>query len=151
VTRKKKRYKRKPFKPINRDDFKELRLINNLTVIQTAELLQVTGRTIALWESGAVRVPYSAFKLLRVLANGELLPSAWKGWRVCADTLYTPTGRAFKAHELTYLSNYITMARYWLAECKEKASHRQVTTLRAHLRLVSDAPLPLEKKRHELP
>jgi transcriptional regulator with XRE-family HTH domain len=112
-------------------------VINNLTIEQTAEMLQVTERTIAHWERGTARIPYSAFKLLRILANGELLPEPWKGWHVRADTLYTPSGRAFKAHELSYLSNYITMARYWLDECKRKLTHRQVLDLRPRLRLVT--------------
>lgn len=111
--------------------------MNNLTIEQAAEMLHVTERTIAHWERGTVRIPYSAFKLLRILANGELLPEPWNGWHVRADTLYTPSGRAFKAHELSYLSNYMTMARYWLDECKRKLSGRQVTNIRPRLRLVT--------------
>lgn len=141
VTRKKRRYKRKPYKPIDRDQFRDLRLINRLTIDQTAKLLQVTGRTVTLWECGASRIPYSAFKLLRVLANGELLPEPWKGWKVHGDTLYSPSGRPFRAYELAYLSNYLTMARYWLDECKSKHVRRQVLDLRPHLRLVTASTL----------
>jgi DNA-binding XRE family transcriptional regulator len=66
--RRAKRYKRKPFKPINCDDFKELRLMNRLSIQDTAKLLHVTSRTVSLWEAGSSRIPYAAFKLLRCLA-----------------------------------------------------------------------------------
>lgn len=113
-------------------------MINNLTINQAAEFLHVTSRTISSWESGDTRIPYPAFKLLRLLVNGELLSDAWKGWRVRGDTLYTPTGRAFKQHELNYLSHYITMARYWLQERKRKVEHTQEAEVsRPRLRLVN--------------
>lgn len=115
--------------------------MNALTIDQTAKLLQVTSRTIALWENGESRIPYSAFKLLRCLANGEFVSEVWKGWRVRGDTLYTPSGRAFKPYELYYLSNYMSMARYWLADCKSKLERRQVTIIRPRLRLVTARPL----------
>lgn len=112
--------------------------MNNLTINQAAELLHVTPRTISSWESGHSRVPYSAFKLLRLLVNGELLSEAWKGWRVRGDTLYTPTGRAFTQYELNYLSHYITMARYWLEDCKRKTVSGQVVSIKPRLTIVTD-------------
>jgi len=75
---KRKKYKRKPFKPIDNEQFREVRIMNRLSINEVAKLLQVTSRTVANWESGASRIPYSAFKLLRYLANGALLPDAWK-------------------------------------------------------------------------
>lgn len=122
---KRKKYKRKPFKPIDREQFREVRMINRLTIEQTAKLLQVTSRTIAHWESGLTRIPYSAFKLLRCLANGELLPQAWKGWVIKGDTLWSPVGRPFRQHELAYLTNYMSMARFWQADYAKRSEHRQ--------------------------
>lgn len=113
----KKRYKRKPFKPINRDDFRELRIMNRLSLQETAKLLRVTSRTVYSWEAGSARVPYAAFKLLRCLANGDIVSDAWAGWTISGDTLWSPTGRPFRAHELLYISYYFTMARYWLQDC----------------------------------
>lgn len=103
----------------------QIRKENLLSIEQAAKLLQVTSRTIAHWESGATRIPYSAFKLLRCLANGELLPDVWKGWTIKGDTLWSPVGRPFRQHELTYLSHYFTMARYWQADYERRSAARQ--------------------------
>jgi DNA-binding transcriptional regulator YiaG len=135
--KRKKRYKRKPYKPIDKNDFKEARLISRLTIEQTAKLLQVTSRTVALWECGATRIPYSAFKLLRCLAKGELIPEAWKGWTIRDDTLYSPSGRSFRVYELNYLANYLTMARYWQADYLQKVQARQVAKSGQPLRVVA--------------
>ena len=51
-------------------------------------MLQVTARTIMHWEEGKTRIPYSAFKLLRIRANGEFLDGAWNGWVIRGDTLW---------------------------------------------------------------
>ena len=114
--------------------------MNRLSVYEVAKLLQVTSRTVANWESGASRIPYSAFKLLRYLANGALLPDAWKGWEIKGDTLWSPVGRPFRQHELTYLSHYFTMARYWQADYERRNAPKQaaqIIDLKPRLRLVS--------------
>lgn len=118
----------------------QIRKENRLSIEQAAKLLQVTSRTIAHWESGVTRIPYSAFKLLRCLANGELLPDVWKGWTIKGDTLWSPVGRPFRQHELTYLSHYFTMARYWQADYERRNAPKQVAQiidLKPRLRLVS--------------
>jgi transcriptional regulator with XRE-family HTH domain len=135
--KRKKRYKRKPYKPIDKDDFKEVRLTSRLTIEQTAKLLQVTSRTVALWECGSSRIPYSAFKLLRCLAKGDLIPEAWKGWTIKDETLYSPSGRSFRVYELLYLANYLTMARYWQADSERKSKRRQVAAEPQSLRVVA--------------
>lgn len=100
-------------------------MLNRLSIDEAAKLLQVTSRTIAHWERGSTRIPYSAFKLLRCLANGELLPQAWKGWTIKGDTLWSPVGRPFRQHELTYLANYFTMARLWQADYARRVAIKQ--------------------------
>lgn len=137
---KRRKYKRKPYKPIDSEKFVELRKTNRLSVEQVAKLLQVTSRTVAHWESGATRIPYSAFKLLRYLASGELLPEAWKGWVIKGDTLWSPVGRPFRQHELTYLTHYFTMARYWQADYERRNATRQGAqshTARSFLRIIN--------------
>lgn len=114
--------------------------MNRLTVDDAARLLQVTSRTIAHWECGVTRIPYSAFKLLRCLANGSLLHDAWKGWTIKGDTLWSPVGRPFRQHELTYIANYFTMARYWQADYERRSAARQEAqskSLKMQLRLIA--------------
>src|SRR3546814_3389691 len=62
--------------------FREMRLSCALSVAAAAKVLHVTARTLHNWESGASRVPYAAYKLLRLLRGGELPGAAWKGWRL---------------------------------------------------------------------
>lgn len=134
----KRRYKKKPFKPIDKDQFRELRIMQRLTHDDVAKLLQVTARTVANWECGTNRIPYSAFKLLRCLSNGELIPDAWQGWTIKGDTLWSPVGRSYRAFELTYLTHYFTMARYWQADYERRSAQRQPAKV-VHLRLVASS------------
>ena len=132
----KKRYQKKPFKPIDRESFRELRIVNQLTINETAKLLQVTSRTVSHWESGINRIPYAAFKLLRFLANGVLTETAWHGWTIKGDTLWSPTGRPFKVHELTYISHYITMSRYWLESLERKRNEVKAPVIPIELKII---------------
>ncbi len=135
---KRRKYKRKPFKPIDKDQFREVRLNLRLTHDDVAKLLHVTARTVAHWECGFTRIPYAAFKLLRCLVNGELIPKDWDGWTIKGDILYSPIGRQFRAHQLVYLSNYFTMARFWQADYELRHSQKQPPEV-LQLRLVSSA------------
>lgn len=65
------------------------------TVVDVARFLQVTPRTVHAWISGRVRIPFAAYKLLRVQLHYELPGDAWQGWHLSAGRLYTPEG-----HEL---------------------------------------------------
>ena len=42
-------------------------------------------------------VPYTAFKLMRILRGYELPNHHWKGYRIVGDTLWSPEGLAFQA------------------------------------------------------
>lgn len=87
-----------------------------LTQRQTAAVLQVTVRTISLWESGRRSVPYAAYKLLRILTGYELPGPAWEGWSIHGDTLWSPERRSFTAAHLSYLWLTFAMARQWQAQ-----------------------------------
>jgi len=69
-----------------------------------ANFLQVTPRTVQLWVSGRVRIPYSAYKLLRVLLHYELPGEAWAGWTLSAGRLYTPEGHELDPRGFTWWS-----------------------------------------------
>ena len=61
-------------------------------------------RTVRTWEAGTSRVPYAAYKLLRVMRGGKLLGTDWRGFHVWRDTLVTPEGHKFRASELAWWS-----------------------------------------------
>lgn len=107
------RYKPKPFKPIAHDKFKLTRYLAKLSREEVACLLHVTPRTVALWETGKSRIPYAAFKLLRVLVALELPGEAWKGWTIQGDTLWSPEGRPYSAGYLGYQWLTFAMAESW--------------------------------------
>lgn len=73
-----------------------------LTVDDVANFLQVSPRTVQLWISGRVRIPYAAYKLMRLQLRYELPGDAWKGWNLSAGRLYTPEGFELNPHEFTW-------------------------------------------------
>ncbi len=98
---------------IDPQDFCDLRKQSGLTRREAAEALDVTPRTIQNWETGGARIPWVAFRMLRVL-RGYALPGVhWEGWTVREDTLYSPDGRAFPASDLFYLANTFAQAKLW--------------------------------------
>lgn len=76
-------------------------------------MLAVTVKTLSNWETGRSRVPYAAFKLLKVLTGYELPGEAWERWSLRGDTLWSPDGRSFKAWELMQLVHVFSEARLW--------------------------------------
>jgi hypothetical protein len=101
--------------------FRETRLCLFLTQAATADLLRVTVRTIRNWESGAGRVPYPAYKLLRVLRGLELPGPAWKGWSLSRDALVSPEGHSFHPWDMTWWSLTCAMARLWREDHRRRA------------------------------
>lgn len=108
---------------IDPEDFYLMRRRAGFTVDAAAIYLNVTARTIRNWEKGKTNIPYATYRLLKFVNGYVFTSSSWDGWFIRDDTLYSPTQRAFKPHELTYLSNYMWMARKWLQEHQE--SRRQ--------------------------
>ena len=60
-----------------------------------AKNLHITRRTLHNWESGRHDIPYTAYRLLRLLNRMELPGESWSGWCFHGGTLYSPEGRAF--------------------------------------------------------
>lgn len=104
-------------KKILAERFRRARHICGLTVPQAAKLLHVTPRTVHNWEAGTVRVPFAAYKLMRILRgvelpNGcELLSNAWAGWRFHGDKLISPEGREFVGTDSAWWSLLVQRAR----------------------------------------
>ena len=95
---------------VTADAFHEARLYCLLSIEQTAKLLRVSDRTVHNWESGRCRIPYAAYKLMRILRGHELAGAAWKDFRLIGDTLWTPEGHALKSHQLAWWSLTCRMA-----------------------------------------
>ena len=92
--------------------FREARLSVGLSVVGCAELLKVSERTMRGWESGATRIPYTAYKLLRLLRGGRVLSHPdWKHFTVRGNVLISPEGHEFVAGELGWLSLLVRRAR----------------------------------------
>ncbi|MDP1658577.1 MAG: VC1465 family Xer recombination activation factor, partial [Methylotenera sp.] len=106
------RTKKKPRKYIEPDAFHLARRKAGLTVNQAAIELDVNERTIRNYENGVVRIPYSSFRLIRLLAGYSLLGNNWEGWGFHQNRLWTPEGRSFEAYELRYIATYISIARH---------------------------------------
>lgn len=111
VMRKKTKARKKYIDP---DAFYTARRRAGLDVINTADLLQVDPRTIRNWENGVCKIPYAAFRLLRMSAGYSILHGEWSGWGFHNGTLYAPEGRGFKPYELRYISTYISLAKHFL-------------------------------------
>lgn len=81
-----------------------------------AELLHVSERSVRNWERGTARVPYSAFRLLRIASGFAVPGGGWEGWTIRKGLLWSPAGQAFEPWAMGYLSLVFSMARQWSIE-----------------------------------
>lgn len=98
---------------IDPQDFRDLRRCADLKRYQAAELLDVTPRTIQNWETGGARIPWMAYRMLRILTGFALPGKAWEGWTVYRDRLIAPNGRWYEANTLEHIEHVFGMARLW--------------------------------------
>lgn len=90
------------------------RVTARLTQRQAADYLGVTPRTMRNWETGRTRIPYPAFKLIRMRAGGIVHAPGWDGWRFGrGGALFSPDGRSFQPWELYHLRLVFSMSRYF--------------------------------------
>ena len=93
------------------------RLSAGLTQQQAAEYLGVSVRTMRNWETGCNRIPYPAFKLIRMRAGAIVHAPGWDGWRFTRDGgLLTPDGRSFQSWEILNLQLVVSLSRRYLTE-----------------------------------
>ncbi len=96
---------------INPHDFADLRKQSGLNRKEAAEALDVTPRTIQNWETGGARIPWMAYRMLRIL-RGFALPSVhWEGWTIRGHQLFSPNGRAFDAVWLLHNEHVFSQAK----------------------------------------
>lgn len=139
------RRRRKVNRYVDPENFYFVRRCGGLNREDAALLLGVTVRTIGNWETGQNRVPYTAFKLLKVLTGYELPGDDWEGWSLRGDTLYSPDGRSFKAWELMQLELVFSMARLWREVLYPKS--RPTAKILPYFNKVSKEPQAVEMKR----
>jgi DNA-binding XRE family transcriptional regulator len=96
---------------IDPHDFADLRKQSGLTRLQAAEALNVTARTIQNWEMGGARIPWMAFRMLRVLRGHALPGVSWEGWTVRGRDLFSPNGRAFDVVWLQNMEHVFAQAK----------------------------------------
>ena len=105
---------------IDPDDFVLMRHRAFLTIPQAARALDVTTKTVLNWEQGKSRIPYAAYRVLKLKVGYVFDDEHFGDWFTRGNTLWSPEGRAFQPHELRYISHYFRMARMWLAERQAK-------------------------------
>jgi DNA-binding XRE family transcriptional regulator len=98
---------------IDPQDFRDLRRFSGMTRREAAAALDVTPRTVQNWETGGARIPWMAYRMLRILRGHALPGKAWEGWTVSGDTLYAPNRRSFDAGSLEQIEQVFAMARLW--------------------------------------
>jgi len=111
--------KKRPREYIDPEAFYLMRRRASLSTHKAATALHVDHRTILKWESGKTRIPYTAFRVMKMLAGYVLHDEYFKDWFIKGDTLWSTENRGFKPWELRYISNYFSMARLWIAERKQ--------------------------------
>ncbi|MGO8755571.1 MAG: VC1465 family Xer recombination activation factor [Gallionellaceae bacterium] len=92
---------------IDPQDFCDLRKEAGLTRAQAAEASNVTRRTIQNWETGGARIPWMAYRMLRILRGYALPGVEWEGWTLRKGILYSPDNRAFPASDLVLPAIYL--------------------------------------------
>lgn len=98
---------------IDPQDFSDLRKLAGLTRMEAAAALDVTGRTIQNWETGGARIPWMAFRMLRILTGFSLPGEFWEGWTLRGRQLFSPAGRAFDAVWLLHIESVYAQAKLW--------------------------------------
>lgn len=96
---------------IDPEGFRMERLSAALSRKSAAELLGVSVKTVGNWEAGRTAIPYSAFKLLRILGGYALPGKDWAGFYLRGDTLWSPEGKAFAVCDLAWWGLTVAMAR----------------------------------------
>lgn len=120
--------------------------MSRLSQSEAAAVLGVTAKTVQNWEQGVSRIPYSAFKLLRILRGYELPHKAWEGWTVRGDTLNAPNGRQFDAQSLAYLEQVFAMSRLWQQTYRESCRKQKTGSVVQFPSVVDAAPSGRNRK-----
>jgi DNA-binding XRE family transcriptional regulator len=122
------------------DRFKTMYRQLGLSRLQAAQLLHVSERTLHNWDTGHHEIPYSAYKLLRLLSFSELPGKAWDGWHIAVGQLWSPEGYGFKPTDANWWSNLCRRAELFHVLYKENQQLRQALAVAAAADRASHAP-----------
>jgi hypothetical protein len=92
------------------DRFRALLAHLGLSHPEAAKLLHVSLRTLQNWLSGHHAVPYTAYKLLRLMRYMELPGPSWAGWHFSQGQLVTPEGRTISGKDGAWWSLLVRQA-----------------------------------------
>lgn len=119
-----------------------------LTPETAANILHVTPRTVQHWISGRTRIPYAAYRLLRIMRGGELADPTWQGWHMHSGKLWSPEGHGFDPRDSSWWSLLVRQARCFRALYQRSAAFdRALMMLGADGLRASDEPLSGEAGR----
>jgi DNA-binding transcriptional regulator YiaG len=107
----------------------------------TSALLGVSLRTLRNWENGVSRIPYAAFKLLRLLLGEELPAPGWDRWSIREGVLVAPNGYTYEAWQLEYIQWVFAAARLWLNDRQQRAATMRAGLPSSLTRTISTAVL----------
>ena len=100
--------------PVLPERFREARKRLRWTPEQAGDFLWVSGRTIRNWEAGRGRIPYAAFRLLRLRSGHAVSATGWDGWQFAASGgLVSPSGRVFHSYQLEQIERVFAQAELW--------------------------------------
>lgn len=109
-----KRLSVRSYDPVTPERFKDARKRLRWSLDQAADYLWVTSRTIRNWESGQARIPYAAYRLLRLRSGHAVMAQGWDGWEFSTQgALISPAGRLFHVHELEQIERVFAQAQLW--------------------------------------
>lgn len=131
---------------IDPQDFRDLRKLAKLTRRQAAAALDVTGRTIQNWETGGARIPWMAYRMLRILCGYALPGKAWEGWTIDGDRLYAPNGRCFDANSMEQVERVYALARLWRQDYARRHQKPAAVVLPFPAPGEASKPLPAQKQ-----
>jgi hypothetical protein len=97
-----------------------------LTPETAGKMLHVNPRTVRYWISGKTLIPYSAYRLLRILTGAELPANGWDGWHMHSGQLWSPEGHGFKPNDSSWWGLLVRQARCFKTMADREAQLRQL-------------------------
>ena len=95
-----------------------------LTPETAGKMLHVHPRTVRYWISGKTLIPYSAYRLLRILTGSELPANGWDGWHMHSGQLWSPEGHGFKPNDSSWCGLLVRQARCFKTMADREAQLR---------------------------